>query len=70
MGTLAKPYFAVVIKTNQRSALMTRIFNAIKQLAGPTEPQADDALRRRIRQLETENQELREKLVWRGPWML
>ena len=48
---------------------MTRILKAIRHLAGLVEPETKDALRRRIRQLEAENQELRERLVWRGPWM-
>jgi hypothetical protein len=29
----------------------------------------EDAMRRRIRELEAENGMLREKLAWRGPWM-
>ena len=47
---------------------MTKFIDAIKKLTAPA-PQDDDALRRRIRQLETENRELREKLLYRGPWM-
>jgi hypothetical protein len=47
---------------------MTRIIEAIKMLT-TLAPQDDKALRRRIRQLEAENQELREKLVYRGPWI-
>jgi hypothetical protein len=48
---------------------MTKLFNAIKNLAAGPQPVDDNALRRRVRELEAENQELREKLAWRGPWM-
>ena len=69
MGALAKSYFLGVINAEHRSHVMTRILNAIRHLAGPAEPESDDALRRMIHQLEAENQVLREKLAWRGPWM-
>ena len=48
---------------------MAKLFNAIKNLTAAPRPVDDDALRRRVRDLEAENQELREKLAWRGPWM-
>jgi hypothetical protein len=48
---------------------MAKLFNAIKNLTSAPQPMNDNALRRRVRELEAENQELREKLVWRGPWM-
>jgi hypothetical protein len=48
---------------------MTKLFNAIKNLAAGPQPVDDNALRRRVRELEAQNQELREKLAWRGPWM-
>jgi hypothetical protein len=47
---------------------MTKLIEAIRNLTAAA-PQEDDALRRRVRQLEAENQELREKLAYRGPWM-
>jgi hypothetical protein len=48
---------------------MAKLFNAIKNLAAGSQPVDDNALRRRVRELEAQNQELREKLAWRGPWM-
>lgn len=48
---------------------MSKILSALMRLAGPSIPQDDSQLRRRIRQLEAENEELREKLAYRGPWM-
>lgn len=48
---------------------MAKLLNAIKNLTAARQPLDDNALRRRIRELEAENQELREKLVWRGPWV-
>jgi hypothetical protein len=49
---------------------MAKLFNAIKNPTAAPQPTDDDnALRRRVRELEVENQELREKLAWRGPWM-
>jgi hypothetical protein len=48
---------------------MAKLFNAIKNLAAGPQPVDDNALRRRVRELEAQNQELREKLSWRGPWM-
>ena len=48
---------------------MAKLFNAIKNLTAAPQPMDDNALRRRICELEAENQELREKLAWRGPWM-
>lgn len=48
---------------------MAKLFNAIKNLTVAPQPKDDNALRRKICELEAENQELREKLAWRGPWM-
>jgi hypothetical protein len=48
---------------------MAKLFNAIKNLTAAPQPTGDNALRRRVRELEAENRELREKLAWRGPWM-
>jgi hypothetical protein len=48
---------------------MAKLFNAIKNLTAAAQPLDNDMLRRRIRELEVENETLREKLVWRGPWM-
>ena len=48
---------------------MSKLFNAIKNLTAASQPVDDNALRRRVCELEAENQELREKLAWRGPWM-
>jgi hypothetical protein len=48
---------------------MAKLFNAIKNLAAGPQPVDDNALRRRVRELEAQNEELREKLAWRGPWM-
>jgi hypothetical protein len=47
---------------------MGKLIEAIKNLTAPA-PQGDSALRRRIRELEEQNQELREKLLYRGPLM-
>jgi cytochrome c556 len=57
-----------LINFHKGDSAMTKFIDAIKKLTAPA-PQDDDALRRRIRQLETENRELREKLLYRGPWM-
>jgi hypothetical protein len=48
---------------------MAKLFNAIKNLTAAPQPMDDNALRRRVRELEAQNQELREKLAWRSPWM-
>jgi hypothetical protein len=48
---------------------MSRLFNAIRDLIAEPHPRDDDALRRRVRELEAENKRLREKLAWRGPWL-
>ena len=48
---------------------MSKIFSALKRLTGPSIFEDDNSVRRRIRQLEAENEELREKLAYRGPWM-
>jgi hypothetical protein len=48
---------------------MAKIINLMKKLAPLFAPVDGNALRRRIRELEFNNQELREKPVWRGPWM-
>ena len=48
---------------------MVKLFSAIKNLAAAPQLLDDNALRRRIRELEAENETLREKLAWRGPWM-
>lgn len=48
---------------------MVKLLSAIKRIAVAPQPLDDDALRRRIRELEAENETLREKLAWRGPWM-
>jgi hypothetical protein len=48
---------------------MAKLFNAIRNLAAARQPMDDGALHRRIRELEAENETLREKLAWRGPWM-
>jgi hypothetical protein len=58
-----------IVNHNQWITTMAKLFNAIRTLTVGAEPTDDNALRRRIRQLEVENQELREKLVYRGPWM-
>lgn len=68
MSNEEKAYLWILINFPIRTSAMTRIIEAIKKLTAPA-PQDDNALRRRIRQLEAENQELREKLVYRGPWM-
>ena len=46
---------------------MAKLFNAIKNLTADSQPMDDNAMRRRIRELEAENETLREKLAWRGP---
>jgi hypothetical protein len=48
---------------------MAKLFSAIKNLTAAPQAMDDNAMRRRIRELETENETLREKLAWRGPWM-
>jgi hypothetical protein len=48
---------------------VAKLFNAIKNLTAAPQPMGDNALRRRIHELEAENKILREKLAWRGPWM-
>jgi hypothetical protein len=48
---------------------MAKLFNVIKNLTATPQPTDDNALCRKVRELEAENQELREKLAWRGPWM-
>ena len=48
---------------------MAKLFNAIKNLTAAQEAVDEDAMRRRIRELEAENEVLRDKLVWCGPWM-
>ncbi|MDI4238473.1 hypothetical protein OZ411_37345 [Bradyrhizobium sp. Arg237L] len=48
---------------------MSKIFSALKRLAGSSILEDDKSVRRRIRQLEAENEELREKLAYRRPWM-
>jgi hypothetical protein len=48
---------------------MAKLFNAIKNLTAAPQPMDDNALRRKVCELEAENRELREKLAWRGPWM-
>ena len=49
---------------------MAKLFNAIKNhLTAAPQAVDDNAMRRRIRELEAENETLREKLAWRGPWM-
>ena len=63
-----KAYPAIKINLHRRNSAMIRIIEAIKKLTAPV-PQDDNALRRRIRQLETENEELRGKLAYRGPWI-
>jgi hypothetical protein len=67
MNVEEKAYFDIVMDLNTRNLLMTKLIDVIRKLTAPA-PQDDNALRRRIRQLETENEELREKLVYRGPW--
>jgi type VI protein secretion system component VasF len=59
----------VIVNANRWITAMAKLFNAIKNLTVAPQPMDDNALRRRVRELEAENQELREKLVWRGPWM-
>jgi hypothetical protein len=49
--------------------VMARLFNAIRNLAAEPQLLDDNVLRRRIRELEAENESLREKLAWRGPWL-
>jgi hypothetical protein len=49
---------------------MAKLFNAIKKLTAAPDAVDENATRRRIRELEAENKILRDKLVWRGPWML
>jgi hypothetical protein len=48
---------------------MSEIVGFFKKLTAFPAPMDDNALRRRIRELESENRELREKLAFRGPWM-
>jgi hypothetical protein len=48
---------------------MSEIASFLKRFTSSPPPMDDNALRRRIRELESENQQLREKLVFRGPWM-
>jgi hypothetical protein len=48
---------------------MSKIISLFRKFTQCPAPMDENALRRRVRELEFENQELREKLVWRGPWM-
>jgi hypothetical protein len=48
---------------------MAKLLSAIKNLTAASQPLDDNAPRRRIRELEAENETLGEKLAWRGPWM-
>jgi hypothetical protein len=48
---------------------MSGIIGFFKTSTLSATPMEDNALRRRIRELESENRELREKLAFRGPWM-
>jgi hypothetical protein len=59
----------LIVNDSRWTTAMAKLFNAIKNLTSAPQPMNDNALRRRVRELEAENQELREKLVWRGPWM-
>jgi hypothetical protein len=56
-------------KNNRWTTVMAKLFSAIKNLTAAPQAMDDNAMRRRIRELETENETLREKLAWRGPWM-
>ena len=59
----------MVVSNNGWMTAMAKLFNAIRNLAAARQPMDDGALHRRIRELEAENETLREKLAWRGPWM-
>jgi hypothetical protein len=48
---------------------MSEIASFLKRFTSSPAPMDDNALRRRIRELESENRQLREKLVFHGPWM-
>jgi hypothetical protein len=59
----------VMLKLNGWITAMTKLFNAIVNFTAAAQPLDDNALRRRVRELEAENETLRQKLAWRGPWM-
>jgi hypothetical protein len=53
----------------EKESTMSELVRFFKTLTASPAPMDDNALRRRIRELESENRELREKLAFRGPWM-
>ena len=59
----------LIVKFSKWIVAMANLFNVIKNLTVAPQPMDDNALRRKVSELEAENQELREKLAWRGPWM-
>jgi len=48
---------------------MAKLFKATRNLTAAPQPLDDNAPRRRVHELEAENETLREKLAWREPSM-